>query len=217
MRLRPFVTLLVIVVSVIATHRRAEGSSIQLFDDRAGFNAAVNGDYQLFTEFPINDLSQISSFVIGGNYGGLRFAQDFANISFGDTLGTGSNTWLLTSFLNSVTAPVSAMGFDLTTSSALTGSLPMLQTIPNNTLFSFETAGGMAGTRSIAPTSFFGVVVTDDVLSGFNLRAADPGCMCAAAFAIDNLAVRSVPEPATGILFGVAASLLFVRRRRQRT
>jgi hypothetical protein len=72
-----------------------------------------------------------------------------------------------------------------------------------------------------APSSFIGALLIDDVFSDLfhgsstTLRAIHPDNLYFADFAIDNLAVRSVPEPPTGILFSVAAVVVGMLRRRR--
>jgi len=90
MHLRPFVASCMLVLAVLASHK-AEASAI-LFTNRGAFDAALNGEDQLFTEFPITDFSLLGSNFTGiGDYGGVRFAGDIFNqISFGSVLSTGN-------------------------------------------------------------------------------------------------------------------------------
>ena len=56
MTLRPLVASCTLVIALLAGNQPVEASAI-LFADRAEFNAALDGEYQLFTEFPITDAS----------------------------------------------------------------------------------------------------------------------------------------------------------------
>ena len=117
MGLRPLVASCTLSIAILASTQPAEGSAI-LFSDRAAFNAALNGDYQLFTEFPITDFSLIGSLVAIGDYGALRFAGDpFNTIVFGGSLSSYPRPDLggaLAPF--ALTQPVTAIGFDLVAS-----------------------------------------------------------------------------------------------------
>ena len=73
MRFRSGLLLLLLLVLVFGVASRSHASAI-LFNNRAQFDSFLEGDYQLFTEFPITDFSLISSFVAIGDYGALRFA-----------------------------------------------------------------------------------------------------------------------------------------------
>ncbi len=96
---------------------RSHASAI-LFNNRAEFDSFLEGDYQLFTEFPITDFSLISSFVAIGDYGALRFAGDpFNTILFGGSLSSYPRPefgGLLAPF--ALTQPVTAIGFDVVAS-----------------------------------------------------------------------------------------------------
>ena len=60
MRLRSGLLRLLLLVLVFGVASRSHASAI-LFNDRAEFGSFLEGDYQLFTEFPITDCSYISS------------------------------------------------------------------------------------------------------------------------------------------------------------
>ena len=161
MRFRPFVAASIIALVAIASHR-AEASAI-LFTDRAQFNAALNGDYQLFTEFPITDFSLINVLVASGNYGGLLFAGDpFNTIQFGASLSSyprPDSGGALAPF--ALTRPVTAIGFDLVASNVYFpssyGSFGFSSPVTTDALFRFETANGLLVQTTLAPATFFGV------------------------------------------------------------
>jgi hypothetical protein len=112
------------------------------------------------------------------------------------------------------TQPVSAIGFDVVRASY--GPIPAGSPMsPTDVNFSFGTVSGLQVSVTAAPGSFMGALLIDDVFSNrATLRAIHPqDNPYFADFAIDNLAVRSVPEPSTGVLLSVAAVLVGVLRR----
>jgi hypothetical protein len=212
-----------IVFSILASQRTAEASAI-LFTDRAQFDAALNGNYQLFTDFPITDFSLAGSFIGIGSYGGVRFAGDvFNQIAFGSALssiGTPYQGPSNGSLSPSLTQPVTAVGFDLLSSieSVYDGGPFPSSSVPTDALFGFGTTNGMFVQTSVAPGSFFGVVLMGDVFSTlFWSTAMAPNCYCGRAITIDNLAVQSVAEPSSAFLLftGVVALLARCRERRR--
>ena len=223
MRFRPFVAASIIVLVVIASHR-AEASAI-LFTDRAEFNAALNDDYQLFTEFPITDFSLINALVAIGNYRGLLFAGDpFNTIQFGASLSSyprPDSGGALAPF--TLTQPVTAIGFDLVESNVYFpssyGYFDFSSPIATDALFRFETTNGLVVQTTLAQATFFGVLLMDDVFSSLGWATGPyPGCgFCAKSVSIDNLAVQSVPEPSSALLLFTGVSALLVARRRRRS
>jgi hypothetical protein len=195
-------------VGVFAFAHVGEASAV-LFNDRADFNAAVS-DYQLFTYFDVAGVNP--GFVAFGNYNGIEFRGDVSFAIFGSTLGATSPP-LTNQLFVSLTEPVTAVGFDLVQSSYTND---FLQFFPNNVNFSFSTAGGLASTASLAPQSFFGVLLLDDMFASMSFRAAPAGCACTTSFAMDNLAVQSVPEPSTMALAVVGCATVLGLRRRSR-
>ena len=189
----------------------AEGSAI-LFNDRAAFNAAVT-DFHLFSDFGITGLKLPGPVVAIGNYGGIEFSGDVSSVIFGSSLGATSPPGTSQSFV-SLTAPVTAVGFDVVQSEYTSD---FSQFFPNDLTFSFGTAGGLGITSNLHLQSFFGVLLVNDLFASMSFRAASPGCACSTAFAIDNLAVQTVPEPSTlGLVVVGCASVLGLWRRQRR-
>ena len=220
MSFRPFVASSIIVLVMIASHK-AEASAI-LFSDRGDFYAALNGEYQLFTEFPITDASFLPTTSVGiGDYGGLRFAGDvFNQISFGSSLSSyprPDGGFLAPSTLTQVTA----IGFDLAASNVFLpgsfGPFDFSSPIPANALFTFGTTNGLVVQTTLTPLSFFGVLLFDDFFNGLAWGTAPhPSCgFCAQSVSIDNLAVQSVAEPSSALLLFTGVSALLVARRRR--
>jgi hypothetical protein len=188
----------------------AEGSAI-LFNTRGDFNAAVT-DFQLFGDFGITAFNP-GPFVASGNYGGIEFSADVSSVISGSSLGATSTPGTSQAFV-SLTAPVTAVGFDVVQSEYTSD---FLQFFPNDLTFSFGTAGGLGITSNLALQSFFGVLLLNDTFASMSFRAASPGCACSTAFAIDNLAVQTVPEPSTlGLVVVGCASVLGLWRRSRR-
>ena len=185
----------------------AEADAI-LFNDRAAFDAAVSG-YQLFSDFPITGFDHGASLVIG-NYGGIEFSGDFGSVNFGETLGATSPPF--TSQLGTaITAPVTAVGFDLVQSSY---TPDYVQSFPNSFIFSIGTAAGLNLNALVTAQSFFGVLLLDDTFANMSFQSGPAGCACSTTFAIDNLRVQSVPEPRTmSLVFLGLGSLLVFRRK----
>jgi PEP-CTERM motif-containing protein len=223
MHLRPLVVSCIIVFALIASHNRAEGSAI-LFNDRTAFNAALNGDYELFTEF---DFTHVGGMLLVGNYAGVRVAKDVNVIGFGEQLSSGGLTVDESQTLDfTFTEPVSAIGFDVVRASyspipAAAGG-PIY--FPTDVEFSFGTVNGLRISTTLAPGSFIGALLIDDVFSDLfhgsptTLRATHPNdAPYFAGFAIDNLAVQPVPEPSTLLLVSGGIALLqgcrFLRRK----
>jgi hypothetical protein len=220
--LRPLVASCTLSIAVLASIQPVEASAI-LFTDRAEFNAALNGEYQLFTDFPVTDFSLISALVAIGDYGGLRFAGDpFNTIQFGASLSSyprPDRGGLLAPV--ALTQPVTAIGFDLVASNvyfpAGFGSFDFSSPNTTDALFSFETGNGLVVQTGLAPATFFGVLLRDDVFRSLGwATGAYPGCgFCAKSVSIDNLAVQSVPEPSSALLLFTGVSALLVARRRR--
>ena len=188
----------------------AEGSAI-LFNTRGDFDAAVT-DFQLFGNFGITGFNP-GPFVASGNYGGIEFSGDVSSVIFGSSLGATSTPGTSQAFV-SLTGPVTAVGFDVV-QSEYTSDFSHFS--PNDLTFSFGTAGGLGITSNLALQSFFGVLLLNDTFASMSFRAASPGCACSTAFAIDNLAVQTVPEPSTlGLAVVGCASVLGLRRRSRR-
>ena len=188
----------------------AEGSAI-LFNTRGDFDAAVT-DFQLFGDFGITGFNP-GPFVASGNYGGIEFSGDVSSVIFGSSLGATSTPGTSQAFV-SLTGPVTAVGFDVV-QSEYTSDFSHFS--PNDLTFSFGTAGGLGITSNLALQSFFGVLLLNDTFASMSFRAASPGCACSTAFAIDNLAVQTVPEPSTlGLAVVGCASVLGLRRRSRR-
>jgi hypothetical protein len=59
-------------------------------------------------------------------------------------------------------------------------------------------------------------MLIDDVFRDLVWTTNGPHCFCISTFKIENLAVQSVPEPASGFLFSMAAALVVLARRRFR-
>jgi hypothetical protein len=212
MRLRPFVVSSVIVLVAIASHK-AEASAI-LFTDRGEFNAALNGDYQLFTEFPLNDLSQVGVQIVGWTGGGVRMVQDVSEIILGPTIGVNGTFSLGRSngLFISMTEQITAIGFDLASAWLRQDGFPPPPAIPHDVRFSFRTEDGLNITTQLSAPSFFGAVLVDDIFTSLSLLTVSPGCPCYTGYTIDNLAVQSVPEPATALLLLVGAIVLLPHR-----
>jgi len=185
----------------------AEANAI-LFNDRAAFDAAVS-DYQLFSNFGITGFDHGAS-LVKGNYGGIEFSGDFGSVAFGATLGATSPPF--TSQLGTaITAPVTAVGFDLVQSSYTPDDV---QSFPNSFIFSIGTAGGLNVSAQLTAQSFFGVLLLDDTFANMAFQSGWAGCACTTTFAIDNLRVQSVPEPRTmSLVFLGLGSLLVFRRK----
>jgi hypothetical protein len=215
MRVRPLVVSWTIAITIVASHRPAEAGAI-LFNDRSEFNAALNGDYQLVTTPPINSpLSDIWYSITGdraGQWLGLFRGYHFY---FGAT------------FLS--TTDVTAVGFDLVSTNTMSDISPFPHPVlnvplyqggpPPDVLFTFKTVGGIDVTATLTAASFFGVMLIDDVVSDLAWRTNEPFCFCISTFKIENLTVQSasVPEPASGLLFSMAAALVVLARRRFRS
>ena len=178
MGLRPLVASCTLIISLLASNQAAEGSAI-LFNDRGEFNAALNGEYQLFTEFPITDASFLPLILVGiGDYGGLRFAGDVLNqISFSSTLSSFPRPD--SGLFASLSRQVTAVGFDLVASNVYIPENPefpfSLSPVPIDARFTFGTEEGLVVQTTLAPGSFFGVVLINDMFSGLGWNTVDPG------------------------------------------
>jgi hypothetical protein len=201
---------LAFVILCAFTHA-AEANAI-LFNDRAAFDAAVTG-YQLFSDFPITGFDHGAS-IASGNYGGIKFSGDFGSVHFGETLGATSPPF--TSQLGTaITAPVTAVGFDLVQSSY---TPDYVQSFPNSFIFSIGTTAGLNVSSFLTAQSFFGVLLLDDTFAKMSFQSGLAGCACSSTFAIDNLRVQSVPEPRTmSLVFLGLGSLLVFRRQWRRS
>jgi hypothetical protein len=216
MRLQPSVLSLVVVVAVIGIPQHAEADAV-LFNNRAAFDAALNGEYQLFTDFEIN-FQNPPAFIVGGNYGGLLFSDDEAYIGFGETLSffppIGSHS--TGPCCTSVTRTVTAVGFDVIASEHHPESGPPTS-VP--LFFGFSTNGGLGATVTVLPGTFVGLLLIDDTLAEFSLINHDADTpfesLSGTLIAIDNLAVQTVPEPSTLLLFGMAAGAVRVAARKR--
>jgi hypothetical protein len=199
----------VVVVSVTLASHDAEASAI-LFNDRGEFDAALNGDYQLAALPTVTDIQ----YSIEGQYAGLWLG------SF-----IGYHAYIVGQPFMS-TGDVTAIGFDLVSTSTFsdTGPVPAPELNvpfyqggpPPDVLFSFKTVGGIDITATLTPASFFGVMLVNDRFSDLAWYTnADCG-FCVSTFTLGNVAVQStsVPEPSSGLLFGIAASLLVLVRRK---
>ena len=227
MRLRSGLLRLLLLVLVFGVASRSHASAI-LFNDRAEFGSFLEGDYQLFTEFPITDFSYISSSIGIGDYGGVRFVGDpFNQILFSSTLTSipYPRPWPGYTLSASVTQQVTAIGFDLVASTITpyeSGSgfcsLSSCFPYPIDALFGFETTNGLVATTRLAPISFFGVVLINDTFSNLQWNTVEPGfCpfLCPGSVSIDNLAAKTVPEPSSALLLLTGASALIAARRRR--
>jgi hypothetical protein len=210
----------VIILMVVGLSKHAEASAI-LFTDRTAFDAALNGDYELFTDFPPNDLSLVSVLIVGWTGGGLRILQDVSEIILGPSIGVNGTFSPENGGANflpiSMTQQITAIGFDLVDAWLQERQFPppVPPRIPYDVQFSFRTEDGLNITTQLSAPSFFGAVLVDDVFSQLRLFTERPNCgsPCATGFAIDNLAVQSVPEPATALLVLAGAAVLLRRRR----
>jgi PEP-CTERM motif len=219
-RFRSGLLLLLLLVLVFGVASRSHASAI-LFNDRAEFDSFLEGDYQLFTEFPITDASFLPLTLVGiGDYGGLRFAGDvFNQISFLSTLSSFPRPD--SGLFASLSRQVTAVGFDVVASNVfLPGSFSTFDfsaPIPADALFTFGTTNGLVAQTTLTPLSFFGVVLIDDFFNGLAWGTAPhPSCgFCARSVSIDNLAVQSVPEPSSALLLLTGASALIAARRRR--
>ncbi len=199
---------------VLAQAEPARAGAI-LFTDRADFNAAVGGTTLLDFEEPNTcQPRQNDPGTCVATYGGLiQFYFDHAGfpappgqpmpnaIPFGlggQTVGT------------ALLQPVSAMGFDL---------------IPSGAGVRVQVGGQ---TYTLEKPQFFGFLFDSPMTGGLPIvdqpmsigQPPGPGGplvgQALSVFALDNLVLQTIPEPATLLTFGAAASFLLGFRRRAR-
>ena len=208
MRLRPFVASSIIVLVVIASHT-AEASAI-LFNDRGQFDAALNGDFQSPTIFNRTGLSDIA-YSNDGTHPGVWFGGFI-----------GYHAYFYNPFMT--TPSVTAIGFDYVNRTTFSDTGPVPPPFlgvpfydPNgpipDLLFTFKTAGGFNHTSIVPLGSFLGVMLLDEVFSDLKWETNANCGFCISLFVLDNLAVQTVPEPATALLVLVGAMVLLQRRR----
>jgi hypothetical protein len=201
----------VVVVSLVMADS-LEASPV-LFPDRATFTNVAQPNRTL----PLQGLSVSNcDFVFPGpfchaTFDNLLFVNyDFAGIGlFNDGVGI---DWVFgLSAAHSFLTPVTAIGFDLVR------ILPagFAQGPPSADFFGFSFAGTQFAIPLGSDPIFFGAIfdtpqttIPAHVVPGGVSGPQD-------GFVITNLAVRTVPEPATLALFGAAAALLLGARRRR--
>ena len=224
MHLRPLIASCTFVLAVLASNHTAEASAI-LFTDRNDFDAAV-GDHQLFNYFPPQRIDPSGCFCWTAVTGGVEFTggldemlwgpgplNEFAGSLSFHTLGanpTGAGPWFI-----ELTEQVTAFGFDLLSSGVSPQFPPGGPPVPNNVNFSFQTQHGVTLSTSLPPGSFLGVLLLDDIFTDLSLRSDLPPRppLYSSGFTISNVAVQSVPEPATALLLSLGAMVLLQRRR----
>ncbi len=196
--MRPHLSILVLLVL-----GSPAAASPVVFNDRGEFDAALGGNYQLFTEFDFT--TNVPMMFMSGQYGGLWIGDDVKHIWFGDTLTVRSLPHFLTSPCCVSLTGVTAVGFDVVASSHAGVETPML--------LGYTTTGGLSGVVSAPSGSFLGLASNDTLSSLWfgTERTADFG---SSLVRIDNLAVQTVPEPTTLFMVGTAALLTVLRRRR---
>ena len=195
---------------VLAQAEPARAGAI-LFTDRADFNAAVGGTTLLDFEEPNTcQPRQNDPGTCVATYGGLiQFTFDHAGFPAPPgqpmpnaiPLGAGGQN-VGTALLQ----PVSALGFDL---------------IPFGSGVRVQVGGQ---TYTLEKPQFFGFLFDSPLtgelpLVGQSLPTGQPpgpGGQTFSVFALDNLVLQTIPEPATLLTFGAAASFLLGFRRRAR-
>jgi len=116
-----------------------------------------------------------------------------------------------------LTKQVSAIGFDLVSSNVYfpnSFGFPFSSAVATDAVFAFATKNGLVVQTRLASATFFGVVLIDDVFNGLSWNPIAE-CFCPRSVAIDNLAVKTVPEPSTLLLFGIAAGAIGVGTRKR--
>ena len=211
-------------VAVLLLFSSAASAAPILFDNRDAFNAAV-GEYQLFTDFPL-EKTRDSSYDFAGVFGPLTIRQEGFELNWGETIGPNglhSDGHFGTSYLGvGVSSPIRAIGFDLVSAGGstvmswdpTTGLVSPRLSVPTTFTFGFTTIGGEHLGITASPGSFVGALLYDDAFEWLSLTN-QANCFCQSSFAIDNLSVAAVPEPPTAILLGLGLLGIAAARRRR--
>jgi PEP-CTERM motif len=218
LREAPSMRLITLVLVLLVSASPSYAGAI-LFTDRNDFDAAV-GDHQLFTDFFYHRVDPSGCFCGTVVTGGVEFTGVLDEMLPGPgglffrTIGV-SPRGAGPSFIE-VTEQVTAFGFDLLSSGAAPVFPPGGPAFPTNVIFSFQTLQGVMLSTSFPGGSFLGVLLLDDIFTDMSLRSDLPPpapFLYNSGFTIANVAVQSVPEPATALLLAVGAMVLLQRRR----
>jgi PEP-CTERM motif len=208
-------TRLVASVIVLASLAKSASAAPLIYLDRDAFNLVAHPQAISFGAVAPDDcVFDPSTFTCNHTFDDLLYVSyDIAGIGLlGDSLGLGffAGQESLHRFLT----PVTAIGFDLV---GITPGAGPAQPLASE--FSFAGVNFVLPFGILNSPIFFGAIF-DMPQSAIPAQAVGvPGPALPLGFVIQNLAVSSVPEPATFLLFGAAASALvgfrhFVSQRR---
>jgi hypothetical protein len=172
------------------------------FTDRSAFDLAVGAyerfDFEDLVPCPVYDPTTKTC---RQTFGAVNFAFDPAGLPSAGELALGKGGQSFGTFLS---GPITALGFDIVGGSP--GSFLKIALLTSAGDPFFTTLSGTA------VPAFFGALITDGAFTGLALSVGPPASQ--PIVEIDNLAVQSVPEPATLLLFGSAAFVLVRYRNR---
>lgn len=175
-----------------------------IFLDRDAFNLAAEPNRSIPFDADVSDcVFDPSSSTCNHTFDGLlSVSYDIAGIGLlGDALGLGF--FAGQSSAHSFLEPVTAIGFDL---------VGIQSPLPQDVIFSFAGLTIQYTSGPLSSPQFFGVIF--DTPQTF-IPASANGAVnpLPLGFVIENLAVTTVPEPATLVLFGTAVSVVVGSRR----